>query len=115
MDDEGDHDDEHVAADRHDREVDGQVVGDPEIGDRLGVVRERQHDEAGRHQELVRHRIEERSQIRALLVPPRDQTIERIGHAGENEDQQGPAMVVGEDERDQKRDHPHPDDRQLIR
>ena len=80
-----------------------------------GIVGRGQHDERGDEQQLVRHRIEPCTQARALTSAPRDEPVQGIGNAGDEERYERPPEIAVHHEQHKRWDQHDPENRELVR
>ena len=77
-------------------------------------LRQREHDERRDEQQLVGHRIEPGAEAGRWPVTARDQAVERVGDAGNAEDDQRGAEVAVHRQQDERRNQHDPQNRQLV-
>src|ERR1700674_676996 len=101
-DDDGNDEDEHVAAQNKDGEPPSKFLF------------EGQNDEGRREQKFIGNGIEISTQRRALIEFPRDKTINAVGEAGNDENEQGPPVMLVRNKNEKERQKAEPEKGDLI-
>ncbi len=88
--------DSHIPPDREDRNPGRDSRRQPQVG-------KRENDEKRGREELVGERIQDRSERRALVANPGDETVEPVGHGRDEERRERPTEVAVDHQNDQRR------------
>jgi len=97
-----DNENQHIAAENKNREPPRQLP------------LKRQKNERGRQQEFVGNGVEIRAEGGALIQTAREQTVNPIGKAGDNKNQERPAVTIVSDEHEKDRQEAEAQKRDLV-